>query len=343
MGFLSGRVTFTRYRVGGDVAASVRRRHPGAGPPAPDRPARLGRAGRRDRRRLGRRRPRARPDHRPGQERRQRRPAPGHPDRHRQDPRLAPAGLHPDRDRRPGAAQPQRRSRPRPSARRPRRPPRPAPRPRPPTAGSAATTITRSSGTARPRPSTPAPPARASSTGSRPCSARPSTGTLEPITAGSLARSLSLDGSDDPGRRVRDPRCRARSPWLGEPARSTSVGRLGRRRPHQPRLPGQRVPGLDLARAPERRRDASSSPTARRSPSCWPRRLTLDCPRGETGRDQLTDDAPTRLPEAFRALQAGKLPRKAGMILVRHGAQYELTLQAETLAVSGAGAAEARG
>jgi hypothetical protein len=64
--------------------------------------------------------------------------------------------------------------------------------------------------------------------------------------------------------------------------------------------------------------------------------LTLDCPRGETGRDQLTDDSPTRLPEAFRALQAGKLPRKAGMILVRQGAQYELTLQAETLAVSGA-------
>jgi hypothetical protein len=64
--------------------------------------------------------------------------------------------------------------------------------------------------------------------------------------------------------------------------------------------------------------------------------LTLDCPRGETGRDQLTDDAPYRLPEAFRALQAGKLPRKAGMILVRQGAQFELTLQAESLAVSGA-------
>ena len=64
--------------------------------------------------------------------------------------------------------------------------------------------------------------------------------------------------------------------------------------------------------------------------------LTLDCPRGETGRDSLTDEAPTRLPEAFRALQSGKLPRKAGLILVRHGAQYELTLQAETLAVSGA-------
>jgi hypothetical protein len=64
--------------------------------------------------------------------------------------------------------------------------------------------------------------------------------------------------------------------------------------------------------------------------------LTLDCPRGETGRDQLTDLQPTRLPEALRALQAGKLPRKSGMVLVRHGLQYELTVQAETLAVSSA-------
>jgi hypothetical protein len=64
--------------------------------------------------------------------------------------------------------------------------------------------------------------------------------------------------------------------------------------------------------------------------------LSLDCPRGENGRDTLTDDAPTRLPEALRALQSGKLPRKAGLMLVRHGAQYELTLQAESLAVSGA-------
>jgi hypothetical protein len=64
--------------------------------------------------------------------------------------------------------------------------------------------------------------------------------------------------------------------------------------------------------------------------------LTLDCPRGETGRDQLTTEGPTRLPEAFRAIQSGKLPRKAGLIIVRHGSQYELTLQAETLAVSGA-------
>ena len=63
--------------------------------------------------------------------------------------------------------------------------------------------------------------------------------------------------------------------------------------------------------------------------------LVLDCPRGETGRDSLSDESPIRLPEAFRALQSGKLPRKAGLIVVRHGAQYEFTLQAESLAVSG--------
>ena len=63
--------------------------------------------------------------------------------------------------------------------------------------------------------------------------------------------------------------------------------------------------------------------------------LTLDCPRGETGRDNLTDAGPTRLPEAFRALQAGKMPRKTGLELVRQGEQYALTLQAESLAVSG--------
>ncbi len=71
--------------------------------------------------------------------------------------------------------------------------------------------------------------------------------------------------------------------------------------------------------------------------------LTLDCPRGETGRDSLSDAGPTRMPEAFRALQSGKLPRKAGLIVVRHGVQYELTLQAETLAVSGLALPKAEG
>ena len=63
--------------------------------------------------------------------------------------------------------------------------------------------------------------------------------------------------------------------------------------------------------------------------------LMLDCPRGLTGSDSLKDEGPAKLPEAFRAIQSGKLPRKAGLIVVRNGVQYDLTLQAESLAVSG--------
>jgi hypothetical protein len=66
------------------------------------------------------------------------------------------------------------------------------------------------------------------------------------------------------------------------------------------------------------------------------RTLTLECPRGQTGKESISSDGPTKLPEALRAVQAGKLPRKAGLTLVRHDAQYELTLQAETLAVGSA-------
>jgi hypothetical protein len=66
------------------------------------------------------------------------------------------------------------------------------------------------------------------------------------------------------------------------------------------------------------------------------RTLTLECPRGVTGHETITHEGPTRLPEARRAIQSGKLPRKVGLTLVRHGEQYELTLHAETLAVGGA-------
>jgi hypothetical protein len=66
------------------------------------------------------------------------------------------------------------------------------------------------------------------------------------------------------------------------------------------------------------------------------RTLLLECPRGQSGSETIRSEAPTKLPEARRAIQAGKLPRQAGLILVRHDQQYELTLQAETLAVGGA-------
>jgi hypothetical protein len=66
------------------------------------------------------------------------------------------------------------------------------------------------------------------------------------------------------------------------------------------------------------------------------RSLVLECPRGQTGKQSITSEGPSRLPEAHRALQAGKLPRKAGLTLVRQDQQYELTLHAESLAITGA-------
>lgn len=61
--------------------------------------------------------------------------------------------------------------------------------------------------------------------------------------------------------------------------------------------------------------------------------LTLDCPRGMSGHETFSHEGPTRLPEAFRAIQSGKLPRKAGVTLVRHDQQYELTLGAELFSI----------
>lgn len=64
--------------------------------------------------------------------------------------------------------------------------------------------------------------------------------------------------------------------------------------------------------------------------------LVLECPKGLSGTETIRSEAPAKLPEARRAVQAGKLPRRAGLILVRHDQQYELRLGAELLAMSGA-------
>lgn len=65
------------------------------------------------------------------------------------------------------------------------------------------------------------------------------------------------------------------------------------------------------------------------------RTLQLECPRGQFGKESISSDGPGKLPEALRAIQVGKLPRKMGLTLVRHDQSYELTLQAESLAFSG--------
>ncbi|MEZ6118868.1 MAG: hypothetical protein R3C28_20185 [Pirellulaceae bacterium] len=64
--------------------------------------------------------------------------------------------------------------------------------------------------------------------------------------------------------------------------------------------------------------------------------LTLDCPLGQTGKETISSDSPVVLPEAKQAIQSGKLPRKAGLTLIRHDLQYQFTLQAETFLIGGA-------
>ena len=64
--------------------------------------------------------------------------------------------------------------------------------------------------------------------------------------------------------------------------------------------------------------------------------LSLECPYGENGKETIAAESPVVLAEARQAIASGKLPRKTGMTLVRQGQQFDLVLQAETFAVSGA-------
>ncbi len=57
--------------------------------------------------------------------------------------------------------------------------------------------------------------------------------------------------------------------------------------------------------------------------------LDMDCAWDVTGKQTLRADGPTRLPEATKALQGGKWPRKAGLILAANAEQWQLTFQAD--------------
>jgi hypothetical protein len=146
--------------------------------------------------------------------------------------------------------------------------------------------------------------------------------TLEPITAGSLAQDLApAEGFGPVG-------------FVDETAAHTSIAWAGDDASRPDYLGNEFL--LWLWHTLQNVGDTIALADGSEATVMFARTLTLDCPRGETGRDCLTDDGPTRLPEAFRALQAGKLPRKAGLIVARQGLSYELTLQAESFAVSSA-------
>ena len=63
------------------------------------------------------------------------------------------------------------------------------------------------------------------------------------------------------------------------------------------------------------------------------RTLDLDCAYGQTGRAFLRGDTVTKMPEALDALRTGKVPRKVGITIESTGAQYTLTLAAESLSI----------
>ena len=65
------------------------------------------------------------------------------------------------------------------------------------------------------------------------------------------------------------------------------------------------------------------------------RSLDLSCAWGVSGESAVRGDAPTRTPEAARALLSGKWPRKVGMTLSAQGRAYRFTLQADRMECSG--------
>lgn len=65
------------------------------------------------------------------------------------------------------------------------------------------------------------------------------------------------------------------------------------------------------------------------------RHVDLDCAWGVTGGVSLRGDAPTRSPEAARALASGKMPRRMGMTVAAEGQVWRCTLQGDRFSVSG--------
>ncbi len=65
------------------------------------------------------------------------------------------------------------------------------------------------------------------------------------------------------------------------------------------------------------------------------RQVDLECAWGVTGGVNLRGDAPTRSPEAARALQSGKMPRRLGLTIAAEGQVWRCTLQGDRFVVSG--------
>jgi len=62
--------------------------------------------------------------------------------------------------------------------------------------------------------------------------------------------------------------------------------------------------------------------------------LDVDCAYGQTGKDFIRGDAPSRMPEARDGLRSGKVPRKAGLVIDAFRQQFMFTLSAEAMSLS---------
>ena len=65
------------------------------------------------------------------------------------------------------------------------------------------------------------------------------------------------------------------------------------------------------------------------------RTIDMECAWGVTGKQSLRGDGPGRNPEAAKALQSGKWPRKLGLIVSDHDREWTLDLQGDLFRVSG--------
>lgn len=63
--------------------------------------------------------------------------------------------------------------------------------------------------------------------------------------------------------------------------------------------------------------------------------MDLDCAYGQSGKTGLKFETPTEMPEAMDALRSGKVPRKGGLTVALHGQLYTMNIGAEVLAFGG--------
>jgi len=166
--------------------------------------------------------------------------------------------------------------------------------------------------------------------------------TLRPLSAGALAHDEAA--ATGRGRDVEDARpsiFTPAPPGSRDPADDESVEASSPDRPNPPWTQASAEPAdflgneflLWLIERTERR--SAGDADVRAVDLAIDRALDLECAWDATGRASLHMSAPARSREAVAALQRGKWPRKAGLLLAVDQTPFEFTLQADRFVISG--------